>query len=86
MVDGLGEGPVLVVVCHHAGLAGHVQLTALGLSRTQGLQLVLQTINRRCFHNHGEDYDYDRRPVPYDNCTGVPISHLLTVGVNAPLA
>ena len=54
MVDGLGEGPVLVVVRHHAGLAGHVQLAALGLGRTQGLQLELQTINRRCFHNHGE--------------------------------
>ena len=45
MVDGLGEGPVLVVVRHHAGLAGHIQLAALGLSRTQGLQLVLQTID-----------------------------------------
>ena len=52
MVDGLGEGPVLVVVRHHAGLAGHVQLTALGLSKTHALQLVLQAINRRCFHNH----------------------------------
>ena len=47
-----------------------------------GSLLGLQTINRRCFHNH-RDGPYTmitNMPVPYDLCIGVPISHLHTVG------
>ena len=41
--------------------------------------LVLQTINRRCFENHGDSPYYDRRTIPYDYCAGIPISHLIEV-------